>query len=500
MRVHEVRVHPPGAVPPREEQLAWKLAAVAADPAPLDPEAAGMLLNRILDNAGCALAALGRAPVAQAYAQALARPAADGATLTGLGPGRRFAVEWAAWANGVAVRELDFHDTFLAADYAHPADSIPPVLAVAQRMGRSGADLLRGLAAAYEVHVALVKAICLHRHAIDHVAHLAPAAAAGIGALLGLPVETIYQAVQQALHVGVSTRQSRKGTISGWKACAPAHAGKLAVEAVDRAMRGGTAPTPVYEGEDSVIARVLDGPDAVYRVALPEPGEPRRAVLETYTKAHSAEYQAQAFIDLALRLRPRIGDPARVRRIVAHTSHHTHKVIGTGSGDPEKFDPGASRETLDHSLMYILAVALEDGAWHHERSYAPGRAGRPSTLRLWRRIGTREDPAWTARYHAADPAARAFGGRLEVELEDGTVLTEEIAVADAHPAGARPFGRADYLAKFDTLAEPVSGPAERRRFVDAVLGLPDAPAGSLASLTVAVPEVRLGTALPPGIL
>jgi hypothetical protein len=55
--------------------------------------------------------------------------------------------EWAAWANGVAVRELDFHDTFLAAYYSDPGDNIPPVLAVAQHTGRSGTDLARGIAA-----------------------------------------------------------------------------------------------------------------------------------------------------------------------------------------------------------------------------------------------------------------------------------------------------------------------------------------------------------------
>ena len=83
---------------------------------------------------------------------------------------------------------------------------------------------------------------------MDHIAHLCPAAAAGIGTLLGLKQETVYQAVQQALHVSVSFRQSRKGEISSWKAYAPAHAGKLAIEAVDRAMRGEGAPSPDLRG------------------------------------------------------------------------------------------------------------------------------------------------------------------------------------------------------------------------------------------------------------
>ncbi len=226
----------------------------------------------------------------------------------GLTRSQRISPEWAAWANGVAVRELDFHDTFLAADYSHPGDNIPPVLAVAQHCGLTGADLVRGLAAAYEIQVDLVKGICLHEHKIDHIAHLGPSAAAGIGALLGLPTETIYQAVQQALHVTTTTRQSRKGEISSWKAYAPAFAGKMAIEAVDRVMRGEGAPSPAYEGEDGFIAWLLGGPKAEYTVPLPEKGEPKRAILDTYTKEHSAEYQSQALIDLARRLGPKIGD------------------------------------------------------------------------------------------------------------------------------------------------------------------------------------------------
>ena len=396
----------------------------------------------------------------------------------------RVSPEWAAWANGVAVRELDFHDTFLAADYAHPGDNIPPLVAVAQHCGRSGADLVRGIVAAYEIQIALTRGICLHSHRIDHIAHLGPSVAAGIGALLGLDAPVVYEAIQQALHVTTTTRQSRKGAISSWKAYAPAFAGKMAIEAVDRAMRGQGAPSPAYEGEDGVIAWMLGGPDAVYEVPLPDAGEPKRAILDSYPKEHAAEYQAQAFIDLALRMRTRIGDPARVTRIVLRTSRHTHEVIGTGSGDPHKRDPDASRETLDHSIAYIVAVALQDGEWHHERSYAPGRARRADTVRLWHAITTAEDPEWTRRYHDPDPARRAFGGRMVVTMDDGTVVDDELAVADAHPLGARPFGRPQCLAKFRALADGVLTPAEQDRFLACALALPDLGPGDLGGVTI----------------
>jgi 2-methylcitrate dehydratase len=484
---HEVRTYPSSAQLPREQQLAWKLAAVATDPAEVTDEVTEMVINRLIDDAAVAAASLAREPVRAAREQALrypAAPGAPGAAVWGAGGETRVSPEWAAWANGVAVRELDFHDTFLAADYSHPGDNIPPILAVAQHTGRSGADVIRGIAAAYEVQVDLVKGICLHEHKIDHIAHLGPSAAAGIGALLGLDTEVVYQAIGQALHCTTQTRQSRKGEISSWKAYAPAFAGKVAIEAVDRAMRGQGSPSPIYEGEDGVIAWLLGGPEAIYTVPLPAPGEPKRAILETYTKEHSAEYQAQALIDLARRLGPQIGEFAKVETVVIHTSHHTHYVIGSGSGDPQKYDPAASRETLDHSLPYIFAVALQDGGWHHIRSYQRARAMRPDTVQLWRKITTAEDPQWTRRYHEPDPAKRSFGGRVDITLADGTVIREQIAVADAHPAGARPFTRAQYVAKFRALADGVIAPEVQNRFLETVTRLPDLDAGELAALAL----------------
>ncbi len=494
MKNHTVNVYPSEKPLAKEDQLAWKIAAVASDPVAIDDDVTDMVINRIIDNASVAIAAINRHPVASARAQALAHPRDGGAAIFGVPNDQRFHAEWAAWANGTAVRELDFHDTFLAADYSHPGDNIPPVLAVAQQMNKSGAELLRGLATGYEIQIDLVKGICLHAHKIDHIAHLGPSAAAGIGTLLGLDTDTIYQAVQQALHVTVSTRQSRKGAISSWKAYAPSHAGKLAIEAVDRCMRGEGAPSPIYEGEDSVIAWILDGPDANYTVPLPDAGEAKRAIMESYTKEHSAEYQSQALIDLAFRVREKISDWDQVEAIKLYTSHHTHYVIGTGANDPQKMDPKASRETLDHSIMYILAVALQDGEWHHVKSYAPERAQRADTVRLWHKITTEEDAAWTEMYHDPDPDKRAFGGRLEVTLSNGETIVDELAVANAHPAGARPFARDNYIHKFKTLTEGIISDTESARFLDLVQDLPNLSATQVADINVRVDATKLTSA------
>ncbi len=491
MRMHQVRVYPSKEKLERKDQLAWKMAEVATDNTKISADVIDMVINRIIDNASVAIAATTRRPVASARAMAIAHPRTGGATVFGMPNDQTFSCEWAAWANGTAVRELDYHDTFLAADYSHPGDNIPAILAVAQQKNKTGAELLKGLVVGYELHVNLVKAICLHKHKKDHIAHLCPAQAAGIGTLLGLSTEQIYQAIQQAVHVSFSTRQSRKGEISSWKAYAPAHAGKLAVEAVDRIMRGEGAPSPIYEGEDSVIAYMLDGKDGKYSVPLPEKGEEKRAILETYTKEHSAEYQSQALIDLAFRMGSKIKNWDDVKDVLIHTSHHTHYVIGTGAGDPQKMDPTASRETLDHSIMYIIAIALQDGKWHHVHSYEPARAQRPDTVKLWHKIRTVEDSKWTEAYHDMDPNKKMFGGRVEITMNNGEKIIDELGVANAHPAGAKPFKRADYIRKFDTLTADIITKAERDRFINLVEALPTLTADQLKQLNVQIPLEKL---------
>ncbi len=468
----EVRVYPAEKPPAREVQLAWKLAEMAAANAPMDAAVEEMVVNRIIDNAAVAMAAINREPVANARSQALAHPRTGGATVIGLPPTQTFECEWAAWANGSAVRELDFHDSFMAAEPGHPGDNIPPVLAVAQQMGCAGHDVIRGIATAYEVQISLGKAMALNSHRIDHVAHLAPAMVCGIAAMLKLDPTITYQAIQSALHVATATRQVRKGEISSWKANAPAHVAKCAIEAVDRAMRGETGPSPIYEGDYGVIATLLDGVDGHYAVTLPNADEPRRAILSTYTKEHSAGYHGQPIIDLAYKMREQIEDLSAVKEIIIHSKRFTHMVMGSGSNDAQKYDPGASRETLDHSSMFIFAVALEDGDWHHEKSYAPERRRRPETIALWRKIRTEESDEWNRRFDdEPDPLKKAQGARVEITFKDGSKLEGELAVANSHPYGEKPFGRPQYVAKFRKLVDDIASNSETERFLEVAQGL-----------------------------
>ena len=499
MIIHKIKVYPSKVYLPKKKQLAWKLAEIASDNAKLNKLSIDMAINRIIDNASVAIASLNRKSVIASREMAMKHPRKNGSTIFGINSNQLFDSEWATWTNGTAVRELDFHDTFLAADYSHPGDNIPALLAVAQQKSKSGIDLLKGIITAYEVQVNLVKGICLHKHKVDHIAHLGPSVAAGIGTMLKLNTEIIYQSIQQALHTTVSTRQSRKGEISSWKAFAPAHAGKLAIEAVDRAMRGEGAPSPIYEGEDSVIARILDGKKANYKVPLPKIKEPKRAILETYTKEYSAEYQAQAIIDIAKKLNRKIRNLKNIKKIDIFTSHHTHYVIGTGANDPQKMDPNASRETLDHSIMYIFAVALEDADWHHVKSYSKSRAKRKSTIKIWRNIKTHEDKKWTKKYHDPNPRKKCFGAKVIVTMKNGKKYIEQLDRADAHPYGLRPFKREDYIKKFQALTKDIIDEKESKRFLKLVQNLKKLKPGKLKDLNIVIKKNKIKRNTKEGI-
>lgn len=466
----------------REDQLAWSIAVMASEEWDVDSEVDAMVGNRIIDSAGVAVAAFSNTSVAIARAQALAHPSPRGANLIGLGHDLRFDPEWAAWANAVAVRELDFHDTILAAEVGHPSDAIPAILAVAQHVGRTGRDLIRAIAVSYEVQLRLSENINLSRHKIDHMAHLGPSIAAGIGALLRLDAETIYQAVQFSAHTSTFTRQGRKGDLSSWKAFAPALVGRTAITAVDRAMRGANSPTPVWEGDFGIMAILLGGKQSAYQVRLPSGPEPRRGILSTFTKEYAVAYHANPFIDLAKRIRGRIS-LKEIESIEIHSKWYTHMAMGSGSGDPQKYSPHAARETLDHSLMYVFAVVLEDGELHHFDSYSRERSTRPETVELWRKIKTVDSPKWNARFdNEPDPLKKPQGGNVVIRMKSGAVIEDEILYARAHPLGEVPFERADYRNKAAGLFKGNMSEAEIGRLFDLVDHLPELRDSDLLAL------------------
>ena len=149
-------------------------------------------------------------------------------------------------------------------------------------------------------------------------------------------------------------------------------------------------------------------------------------------------------------------------------------------------DPNASRETLDHSIMYIFAVALEDGDWHHVKSYTKARANRKSTIKIWRSIKTYEDKKWTKKYHDPDPKKKSFGAKVIITMKNGKKYTEELDRADAHPYGARPFKRENYINKFHILTDKVISKKESERFLKDVQNCKNLKNGQLDKLNIEI--------------
>ncbi len=512
MKIHDVKAEQKSGDLSKEDQLAYKIAEIAyrAKEVALDPDAVEMAKCRLIDNAAISIGAINQYAVAVARDKALSSEGTGKATIYGIPPERKFDPSRAAFANAVAVRYLDQDDTYLAAEYSHPDDNISPLLAVAQQLDVDGQDFLRGIIVAYEIHVALVgtgngTGICLHKHKVDHMTHIAAASAAGISSMLGLSIDQTYHAINFAVHNAVSSRQSRKGDIGAQKEFVPGFSAQISIDAVDSAMRGLKGPNPVYEGVDSIIRRFLDGREdnnAAYKVELAEAGKDAlRNILITYPKEHAFEYQGQAIIDMTLDLAKDVGEnPAdKIKSITLKTSHHTHHVIGTDANDPQKIDPDAPRGTLDHSIMFAIARTLQIGEWHHERTYNIADGQKDELRSLMHKVTTKFDQKWEDAYHSQDPKVQAFGGKLIVELANGKVIEKEKARANAHCYGDTPWGRTQYIGKFERLCDGIISDAQKTKFFESVHDLENLTSKQFGTLTPHVDLIKLEGVSTKGI-
>ena len=489
MITHKVNIQQIGTKLKKQEQLAYRIAEMASEDWDLSDDIIEMVGNRIIDNAGVAIAAINRKSVKIARAQAMNFENQNGSTLFGINNNKKFDCQWASWANAVAVRELDFHDNIMAKETCHPGDCISTIIAVAQQKKCSAVNLIKAIATSYETQLRLSMSIALNPNKIDHVGHLGPAITSGLGKLLNLDIETIYQAIQWSAHTSIFTRQGRKGDLSSWKAYAPGLIGKNAIDAIDRAMRGDTSPSPVWEGDYGIIPILLKKDNQNIEIELPEKREPRNGILNTFTKEHSAGYHGNSLIDLAFKMRNKIRDLKEIKKINIYSKKYTHIVMGSGSNDPEKYSPEASRETLDHSAMYIFAVALEDGCWHHETSYSNERKTRAETVRLWRKIETFEDPEFNKKYYdEKEPLKKVQGAKVEITLNDGSIILETLDFANAHPSGTTPFRRNEYIKKMKSLINGFVSHREELRFVQLINNLENLNSDEIQTLNLVCDE------------
>lgn len=262
--------------------------------------------------------------------------------------GENASAETASFINGTMTRYLDYNDTYLSKEDAHPSDNIPPIIAYAEAMGMKGKHIIRALKVAYQVQCALCDAASLRDRGWDQVTYLAVSSAAGIAALIGLDEEKFVHAINLALSNNICLRQTRAGELSMWKGCTAGYATRNGLFAAVLAGEGLTGPSPIFEGEMGFFKQV----SGKFTINLE-----KDRITRTMIKSYPVEYRATSAVDAALKLRESI-DVSGIKKIVVETFSSALRII---IKDPQKLKP-KTKETADHSMPYIIAYTLLYGS------------------------------------------------------------------------------------------------------------------------------------------
>lgn len=412
--------------------------------------------RRILDSLGVGIAAFDGDTPRVARALALDAPLPDGATI--LGTNRRTLAALAAFANGAAVRYLDFNDTYLSLEPLHPSDVIPPLLALAETRHSSGRALITAIAIAYEIGVDLCDAASLRAHKWDHVNYIAIMVAAGAAHLLGLTLEQTEHALAIATVPHASMRQTRAGELSMWKGAAAANSSRNAVFAALLAEKGMTGPFQPFEGEMGFCELLTHAPFDLGKLGSIVNRQPPRRILDTYIKKYPVEYHAQSAVDAALEIHREI-QGAQIKAVHIDTFKASYEIIAK---DPEKWQP-RTRETADHSIQYITIVALEDGEIT-QKSFDLARIRSPRTQEfLARHMTLAEKPELTAGYPDGIP------NTITVTTSDGRTLSRTVRYPRGH--ARNPMTDVEVTAKFKANVAGRLAPEQVQAVCDAVWSL-----------------------------
>lgn len=408
--------------------------------------------RRILDSLACAIGAYD-SKVAKIVLKACSKIKSKyGASL--FGKKKSVFYEEAAFANGSLVRYLDFNDTYLSLEPAHPSDNIAPLIACAQAFEKSGLDLILAVAIAYEIQCRLCDGASLRTKGIDHVTYGAFSTLCGAAVLMELNQEELYNGFGIAGVCNIATRQTRVGEMSMWKACAFSNAARQGLFAARLAKEGMTGPHPIFEGAKG-FETLISGP---MNLKLPQINEPSKKILETYIKPYPVEYHAQSAVEAAVKLYKEGIKTEEIQDMTIFTHRAAYQIIGS---EPEKWKP-TSKETADHSLPYCTAIALRDGnvtdESFHKKNYHDSKI-----LKFLKKIKVVEDSKYTTDY------PKSFGNRLEINLLNGKKIIKEVLHPFGHPKN--PMKDEDVFNKWRSLASPHLSSDQTKEQIEKVMNL-----------------------------
>ncbi|PYL06441.1 MAG: MmgE/PrpD family protein [Verrucomicrobia bacterium] len=405
--------------------------------------------RRLIDSLGVALGAWKEEPCAIARKIVLDLSAKHGSTI--IGTNHKAPPDWAAFANGCCIRYFDYNDTYLSKEPAHPSDNISAALAAAESVGANGRELITAIALAYEVQCRLCDAASIRARGWDHVTYGAFSTALASARLMQLDPAKTRHAVNIAGVAGAAMRQARAGELSHWKGVAFANAARHGVYSALLARAGMTGPAPIFEGQM--------GFEKQLGVSLGNVGEKFKGapemILKTSIKFWPAEYHSQSAIEAALFLRKEVGDASKIKRVVIESHDAAVDIIGS---EPEKWKP-KTRETADHSLPYITAIALIDGEIT-DKQFEPRRFKDPEVLKFLKNVKVERNT------ELSDMYPDAVANIVHVELADGRRLTKRVDYPLGH--AKNPLKDSQVEDKFFALVEPVLGRGRAKKIIEIV--------------------------------
>ncbi len=343
----------------------------------------------------------------------------------------------AAFANGAMVRYLDYNDTYLSLEPAHPSDNIPACVAVTENAKKTGQDMILAAVIGYEIQCRLCDAASLRAGGWDHVTYGALSCSLAAAKLWGLSVDQMEHALGLAGVCNITTRQTRTGQISDWKACAFSNAARNGVFAADLARRGLTGPNEIFEGPKGLMNQLnIHG---VKDIILGCDGD--FMIDKTYIKYWPAEYHSQSAIDACLQLRPKI-EGKEIQQVLINSFEAAVSIIGS---EPEKLRP-TSRETADHSMFYCCAAALVDGDVTLA-TFDDNRLTDPKLLDLVDKTKIVEDADLNKDYPKGIP------NDITITCTDGTKVNQRVDFPRGH--AENPMTDDEVVAKFKRMADGV---------------------------------------------
>lgn len=407
--------------------------------------------RRVIDSLGCAMGAIDSDPATISRTLALQAAPVGHPGATVIGTTHRATPESAAFANGVLFRYLDFNDTYLSKEPAHPSDNIAAILAIAEMNGNSGKDVLAAIVLAYEIQCRLCDAYSIRARGWDHVTYGSLSTVIACGWLLGFSEQQFVHAQGLAATPNNAMRQTRVGELSHWKGCAFANASRNGVFAALLANQGMSGPSEIFEGEMGFFAQVCGGDNFEVEPMGGEALDGKSAhndymILKTYIKHFPAEYHSQSAVEAVQVMREKLGgdslDWRQVKRIRIESFDAAVDIIGKFK---EHWAP-THRETADHSMPYIVSATLMDGDITLE-SFTQARIQAPDLRELIQTVTVERNDEMNAGYPKGIP------NRITIELADGTSVTETVAYPLGH--AENPMTDEDVAKKFKPLARRV---------------------------------------------